>query len=58
MVPVVYTICIAVWEHIEKYSILKKQVYRCVHVYWVVYLLLHSEHLSKVQTYLRNRYAT
>ena len=26
--------------------------------YWVVYLLLHSEHLSKVQTYLRNRYAT
>ena len=46
MVPVVYTICIAVWEHIEKYSILKKQVYRCVHVYWVVYLLLHSEHLT------------
>ena len=26
--------------------------------YWVVYLLLNSEHLSKVQTYLRNRYAT
>ena len=26
--------------------------------YWVVYILLHSEHLSKVQTYLRNRYAT
>ena len=26
--------------------------------YWVVYVLLNGEHLSKVQTYLRNRNAT
>jgi hypothetical protein len=26
--------------------------------YWVVYVLLNGEHLSKVQTYLQNRNAT
>ena len=26
--------------------------------YWAVYVLLNGEHLSKVQTYLRNRNAT